>query len=149
MSENAAKGIITVIIAAVVAYFHELVGPLIVLAIVMLADYITGLAQAWVSGTLCSRIGIIGIVKKVAYLFIVGVAVVVDWIIQTAATKAGLDFGGFYMFGLLVTIWLVLNECISILENVAELGAPLPGFLVKLLEKLKKSAEDKGDEMVK
>lgn len=147
MSENATKGIIAVILAAVGAYFRELLGPLIVLGIVMLADYVTGLAEAWVSGTLCSKIGIIGIVKKVAYLFVVGVAIVADWIIQTATAKAGLDMGSFYMFGLLVTVWLILNECISILENVAEIGVPLPPFLVKLIGKLKKTAEDKGDDM--
>lgn len=147
MSENATKGIIAVILAAVGVYFRELLGPLIVLGIVMLADYVTGLAEAWVSGTLCSKIGIIGIVKKVAYLFVVGVAIVADWIIQTAAAKAGLDMGSFYMFGLLVTVWLILNECISILENVTEIGVPLPPFLVKLIGKLKKTAEDKGDDM--
>lgn len=148
MSENVTKGIIAVILASVGAYFHELLGPLIVLGLVMLADYITGLTEAWVNGTLCSRTGIIGIVKKVAYLFAVGVAIVADWVIQTAGEKAGLDLGGFYMFGLLVTIWLILNECISILENVAEIGAPLPAFLVKLIGKLKKTTEDKGEDMV-
>lgn len=148
MSENVTKGVTAVILAAVGAYFHELLAPLIVLGLVMLADYITGLAEAWVNGTLCSRTGIIGIVKKVAYLFAVGVAIVADWVIQTAGEKTGLDLGGFYMFGLLVTIWLILNECISILENVAEIGAPLPPFLVKLIGKLKKSAEDKGEDMV-
>ena len=90
MTENTAKGVTAVILAAVGAYFHELLGPLIVLGIVMLADYITGLAEAWVNGTLCSRVGIIGIIKKVAYLFVVGVAIVADWIIQTATEKAGL-----------------------------------------------------------
>ena len=148
MNENAAKGIVAVVLAAVGAYFHELLGPLIVLGIVMLADYITGLAEAWVSGTLCSRVGIVGIVKKVAYLFVVGVAIVADWIIQTAAEKAGLELGSFYMFGLLVSVWLILNECISILENVAEIGAPLPPFLVKLIGKLKKTTEEKGEDLV-
>lgn len=148
MNENITKGVTALILAAVGVYFRELIGPLIVLGLVMLADYITGLAEAWVSGTLCSRTGIIGIIKKVAYLFVVGVAIVADWIIQTASEKAGLDLGSFYMFGLLVTIWLILNECISILENVAELGAPMPAFLVKLIGKLRKTAEDKGEDVV-
>lgn len=148
MSENVTKGVVAVIFAAVGAYFRELIGPLVVLFAVMLADYITGMTEAWMNKTLSSRTGILGIVKKVAYLFVVGVAIVADWIIQTAAAKAGLDLGGFYMFGLLVTIWLILNECISILENVAELGVPLPGFLVKLVGKLKKTTEEKGDEVI-
>ena len=148
MNENAAKGVTALILAAVGAYFHELVGPLIILGLVMAADYLTGLARAWVKNSLCSRVGLVGIIKKVSYIFVIGVAIVADWVIQSAAAKAGLDFGSFYVFGLLVTIWLILNECISILENVAEIGAPLPEFLVKLIGKLKKTTEDKGEDMV-
>lgn len=145
MSENVTKGAVALVLAAVGAYFRELTGPLVVLALVMAADYISGLARAWANRTLSSRTGVLGIVKKVAYLFVVGVAIVCDWVIQTAADRAGLDLGGFYMFGLLVTVWLILNECISILENIAELGVPLPGFLLKLVARLKKTAEEKGD----
>lgn len=59
------------------------------------------------------------------------------------------DFGGFFFFGLLVTIWLVLNECISILENISQIGVPLPSFLVALIEKLKSTTENKGEELLK
>lgn len=74
--------------------------------------------------------------KKAAYLLAVVVAIVADWVVQTAAGQIGVDFGGFFFFGLLVTIWLVLNECISILENISQIGVPLPSFLVTLIENL-------------
>ena len=45
--------------------------------------------------------------------------------------------------------WLVLNECISILENISQLGVPLPSFLAALLQKLKSTAEGKGEELLK
>ena len=146
MNENVTKGVIALFLAAVAAYFRELIGPLIVLALAMAADYVTGMVRAWVTNTLSSRVGIVGIVKKICYLFGVGVAIAVDWLIQTAGAKAGLDLGGFYVFGLLVAIWLILNECISILENLAEIGVPLPDFLLKLIARLKKTVEDRGDE---
>lgn len=149
MRENTVKGLIALVFAAAGAYFRELVGPVIVLAAVMLADYVSGMARAWIEKKLSSRVGIVGIVKKIAYLFAVAVAVVVDWTIQTAATKTGLDLGNFYMFGLLVTFWLVLNECISILENIAAIGVPLPAFLVKIVDKLKQTTEAKGEEVAK
>jgi phage-related holin len=44
-------------------------------------------------------------------------------------------------FGTLVTVWLILNEVVSILENLSEVGVPLPSFLKKITEKLKKTAE--------
>ena len=146
MKENIIKGGLTAILAGAAVYFHQLLGPLIVLAIVMIADYITGIASAWVAGDLSSRTGIIGIIKKLGYLIAVGVAIVVDYIIMTAAIGAGVELSGFYLFGMLVTVWLILNECISILENLAEIGVPLPGFLVSVIKRLKKSTEQHGDE---
>lgn len=149
MKENVFRAALTVILAGAAAYFRQLVGPLIVLVVVMIADYITGMAAAWATGTLSSRVGVLGIIKKVGYLFVVGVAVVVDYVITFAAENAGADLAGFHIFGLLVTIWLILNECISILENLSEIGVPLPGFLVAIVRKLKKSTEQAGDEQAK
>lgn len=145
MKDYAIKGAVTVIFAGAAAYFRLLLGPLIVLAAVMLADYVTGMTAAWVTGTLSSRTGVLGIVKKIGYLFAVGVAVVVDYIIHTAAVGTGMDLGSFHIFGLIVTVWLILNECISILENLDEIGVPLPGFLVAIVKKLKKSTEKTGE----
>ena len=145
MKDFAIKGAVTVIFAGAAAYFHQLLGPLVILVIVMVADYITGMAAAWVTGTISSRQGILGIIKKCGYLFAVGVAVVVDYVIVEAAAGTGMDLGNFHIFGLLVTIWLALNECISILENLSEIGVPLPGFLVAIVKRLKKSAEKTGE----
>lgn len=111
----------------------------------MVIDYLSGMVSAWVKRELSSRVGVLGIVKKVAYLLAIAVAIVADWVVQTAGAEIGIDFGGFYFFGLLVTIWLVLNECISILENLSEIGVPLPAFLLKLIEKLKKTVENTGE----
>ncbi|MBQ9413110.1 MAG: phage holin family protein [Oscillospiraceae bacterium] len=143
-SENVLKGFVVLAFAGAAAYFRELLGPVAVLLAVMVLDYITGMIEAWVNREMSSRVGVVGIIKKVGYLAVVAVAVVADWVIQEAAGKAGLDAGGINLFGLIVTVWLILNECISILENLAEIGVPLPEFLVALVKRLKKSAEDKG-----
>ena len=130
MKGNVFRGVIAAAAAGAAAYFQELALPVVVLFLVMVMDYISGMVRAWIRGELCSRVGIMGIVKKAAYLLAV-------------------DFGGFFFFGLLVTAWLVLNECISILENISQLGVPLPSFLAALLQKLKSTAEDKGEELLK
>ena len=145
MKENVIKGLVTVAFAGAAAYFRQLLGPLIVLAVVMIADYITGMAAAWVAGELSSRTGILGIIKKVGYLFAIAVAIAVDYVVQTAAVGTGADIGGVHFFGLLVTIWLILNECLSILENLGEIGVPLPSFLIAAVKKLRKSAEKTGE----
>ena len=145
MKESIFRGVIAAAVAGAAAYFQELALPVVILFLVMVVDYASGMVRAWTRGELCSRVGIIGIVKKAAYLLAVVVAIVA----QTAAGQLGVDFGGFFFFGLLVTIWLILNECISILENISEIGVPLPAFLVALIQKLKKAAEEKGEELLK
>lgn len=145
MKENILKSVLAAILAAAAVYFRELLAPVIVLLIVMLIDYITGMTAAWTGGTLSSRAGIVGIIKKIGYLFAVAVAVVVDYVIQSAAVSAGLDLAGFYACGMLVTVWLILNECISILENLGEIGVPLPAFLMAIVKRLRQTAEKEGE----
>ena len=149
MKENTLRGVISLAVAGAAAYFQELAIPLVILFVVMIADYASGMVQAWTAGEMSSRVGIIGIIKKAAYLLAVVVAVVADWVIQAAAGQVGIDFGGFCFFGLLVTIWLILNECISILENISEIGVPLPSFLLALIQKLKKTTEERGEGLIK
>lgn len=144
MRENTFRAVLAAAGAAVAAYLEILLVPVIIAAIVMLCDYISGVAAAWANAELSSRTGIVGIVKKVAYALIIVVGIAVDWVIRTAAQSFGADIGSFSYFALLVIIWLIINECISILENVRRLGAPVPAFLLRLTAKLKSEAEAKG-----
>ncbi len=143
---NTVKMVVAAIFAATGAYFRELLGPILVLVAVMLLDYISGMARAWAEKDLSSRMGVLGIVKKLLYLVAVAVAVVVDWVIQTAAAKAGINAVGVHFVGLLVAIWLILNECISILENVSALGVPIPAFLQTIIERLRQTTETEAEE---
>lgn len=145
MEENTWKGLTAAAFAAVGAYFRQLTFPLVLLVAVMSLDYASGMTRAWAKGELSAKVGLLGIVKKVSYMLIVAVAVTVDWVVRIAAGEAGVPLEGSYFCALLVAVWLILNECISILENVNELGAPVPSFLVKLAGKLKQSAERKGE----
>ena len=141
MKQFLARAGLTLPLAAAGAYFRELLPALIALAAVMVSDYVTGMLSAWTRRTLSSGIGLRGLVKKLGYIFGVGVAVTVDFVVQAAAERLGASFGGFYVFGMLVTVWLIGNECISILENLSELGVPIPGFLRAAAARLKDAAE--------
>ena len=50
-------------------------------------------------------------------------------------------------FGLLVAIWLLINELISILENLTRIGTPMPPFLVKVVSAFKVAVENSGDSL--
>ena len=110
----------------------------------MIIDYGTGMAEAYINKTLNSRIGVKGILKKIGYLVLVCVGGVVDYLIGAGLASAGIDYSS-YCFGLIVAVWLIINELISILENLSELGTPIPQFLVKIVHRLKDSVDSKTD----
>lgn len=142
MKENVFKIIFATVIGGISAYMRILTIPLIMLIGVMIIDYTSGMLKAWLTSTLSSRIGIKGIVKKVCYLLIVAVAAVVDWLIQSALTQIGIHIDVNMYIGLIVTVWLIINELISILENLAVIGVPLPNLLTKIIKKLKVAVEN-------
>lgn len=127
------------------SYLVQLIVPLIVLVIAMLADYGTGMAKAWNTGTLCSRTGIRGILKKVGYLVIVAVAMGADYLLRYGLGQVGVHISIEFLIAAIVIVWLIINELISILENVAAIGAPVPEFLLKLIRKLKTVTEKQAE----
>ena len=126
-----------------VYYLGTLAVPIIVLFAAMLIDYVTGMISAWCNAELSSRKGIFGIVKKICYLFAVAAAMGVDWLIYAGMSQVGISLDYTIFFGILVTIWLIINEIISILENLAKIGVPLPKFLLSIVRKLKTTTENK------
>jgi len=144
MFSNEWKIICTTVVAGVLAYFRIVAVPILVLFVFMILDYLTGLAAAWVHCELSSRTGLIGIIKKVMYFVLIAVGIGADWIINFGLTAVKIDFEYGYLIGLFITIWLILNELMSILENIGEINSnAYPQFLKNLLSHIKKTMEDK------
>lgn len=106
------------------------------LAIFMAADYATGLLCAWrgvsnktSSGTISSKAGFDGLLRKACIVLVVLIASQLDAAMQTQVMAAATM--GFY----------IANEGISILENTALLGVPWPGKLKAALEALGTKSE--------
>ena len=144
MKENIIQATVSVALGALAAYFNVLLIPLVILIAVMLIDYGTGMAEAYINKTLNSRIGVKGILKKIGYLVLVCVGGVVDYLIGAGLATARIEFSSYY-FGLIVAVWLIINELISILENLSELGTPIPKFLVNVVHRLKNTVENTTD----
>lgn len=144
--ETSMTAILAAAVGALCSYWTALVVPLAVLLAVMVADYVSGMAKAWTTGTLCSKIGLRGILKKLGYLVLVGAAGVMDWLVRYGLDQVGVEVHFEFLMAAMVIVWLIINELLSILENVAALGGPVPGFLQKLLARLKASVERKAGE---
>jgi len=146
MKGTSLKALLAVIAGGVAAYFNVLAIPLAVLMVAMAVDYISGMTKAWVAGELSSRVGVLGIIKKVGYLTVICVAAIVDWLLMSGLHKVGISVGMDFCFGVMCTIWFIINECISILENLAVIGVPLPRFLTAMIKRLAAVVDEKGEE---
>ena len=97
------------------------------LLIAIVLDYISGIVKAYVTKKLSSQIGLKGIVKKVAVLLIVMLATLIDRVTgESGAIRT------------LVIYYFVANEGLSILENLALAGVPIPSVIKNALKALKK-----------
>ncbi len=109
-------------------------GMLIALVVFMALDYITGLMCAIVDKKLSSAVGFKGICKKVLILMLVGVANILD--VHVVGQGSALR-------GAVIAFYLS-NEGLSLLENAAYIGLPIPDKLREILEQLH-NREDKND----
>ena len=98
---------------------------------VMVLDYATGVMGALVQGNLDSRVGFKGICKKLVMLGVVVLAVQADGIIGGGCALRSIAIG-FYL----------ANDALSIIENAALIGVPVPKRLVDKLEQLKESEKE-------
>lgn len=125
------------IIAAVGGFFGWFLGGfdgfLYALFVFVIIDYITGIMVAILEKKLSSEIGFRGIFKKVLIFCLVAVGQIIDsQIIKTGS-----------VLRTAVIFFYLSNEGISILENVALIGLPVPQKLKDVLEQLKKDEENK------
>jgi toxin secretion/phage lysis holin len=90
-------------------------------------DYLTGVIGATIQQKLNSHKGFNGILRKSTILLVLIVAVLLDRLLNSST----------WVFRTLVCYFYIANEGISILENVAKCGVPLPEKLMNTLEQLK------------
>lgn len=116
--------------------------PVYVLVACNIMDYITGLAAAHRRNQkVSSYVGVLGIAKKVCMWLLIAVGAVVDWLLLYCGASLGFEIHLPMLVASLVAVWLIINEIISILENVGDIGVPLPGFLTKIVQGLKSKIE--------
>ena len=100
------------------------------LLIVIVIDYLTGIASAIYNKELSSKMGFKGIIKKFSYLLVVALSVVIDNLLGQSG-----------LIRTLVIYFFVANDGLSIIENMAEMNIKLPQKLIDALEQIKKKGE--------
>ena len=112
-------------------------GLMIALIVLMTLDYVSGVMCAIIDKKLSSAVGFKGICKKVFILMLVGVAHIID--LHVVGTGSALR-------GAVICFYLS-NEGLSLLENAAHVGLPIPDKLKDILSQLhdKERTTDQGD----
>ena len=97
----------------------------------MIIDYITGVMCAVADKKLSSTVGFKGICRKVLIFLLVGIANILD--VQVIGSGSVLRTA--------VIFFYISNEGVSLLENAAHLGLPVPDRIKTVLEQLHDRSE--------
>ena len=116
--------------------------PVILMVSCNVIDYITGLFAAPGRGDrVNSARGFRGIVKKVCMWLLVVAGAIVDELLKYAGDTVGITLPFTFLVACVVCIWIICNELLSILENIADIGVPVPAFLQRVVYYIRQQAE--------
>ena len=143
---NKIKAIVIGITSAFMSWLGILAVPVFLLVGCNLIDYFTGLfAAKYRTENISSYKGIRGIIKKVCMWLLIVVGAVVDSLLNYGAEYMGLEITIPFIVATVVAVWLIVNEIISILENMVDIGVDMPPFLMPLVKNIKNQVEEKAD----
>lgn len=122
---------IEIVISSILGFFTYLIGGIdslmISLLVLIVIDYITGICKGVIQKKLSSKISAKGIIKKFGYIVIIILATLFDRLVSD--DNMAIRTMMIYFF--------IANESLSILENWAVIGLPLPKKIFDIFEKLK------------
>lgn len=140
------------LVGVVVSFITSSIGiPMIVLLILIILDYILGIAAAvreesrfdWSKA-------IWGAVKKVGYAVVILLAILVDLLLIQGINEIGLEIPYRAIFSVAATVYLCGIEFFSGCRHLITLGVPVPNFLLRFAEflrdKTEKVMETEGDQ---
>lgn len=141
---NKIKTLFTAFFSALAGWLGILAIPVFVLVLCNIIDYCTGLAASKYRGQkIDSYKGLRGIAKKICMWLLIVIGAMVDWLIIYAGQTIGITLPVNFLIACIVAVWLIVNEIISILENMVDIGVSIPPFLMPLVKNIKKQVEDK------
>lgn len=123
-------------VGAVLGFMYgEVTGLFWALIAFMALDYISGVIVAIIEKRLSSEVGFRGLAKKFLILVFVAVGHIADTYIL-GGTPAAMSA---------VMLFYIANEGISIIENAAALGLPVPKKLTSIMEQIRNKSESEDE----
>ena len=127
--------LVVLALVVVLVLVLDLVVVLVVVLDFVVLDYVTGIMCAVTDHKLSSAVGFKGIFRKILVFALVGVGHLLD--VQV--------LGAVGVLRTAVIFFYLSNEGVSLIENAAHLGLPIPAKLKAVLEQLHDRAEKDGE----
>lgn len=129
------------------AALHGWLGWLVVLyAVCMMLDWVTGTVLAIKNGVWSSHKARQGLWHKCGSIIMIFVSVLTDILLGLTLNHISgltLPFNYDMLLTPIALFWYIVSELGSILENAEKMGAPIPPLLKNVLEKMRDSNDDK------
>ena len=131
MENMQTKGLLGCIAGVAMFLYNSISEIIIVLVLLMIFDYITGVLYSLKINTFDKKTGAWGAVQKLMYSIIVSLGFLIDLTLINVLKTANIDINLKGSFGIVVVLYLIGNEGLSITKNLINLGLPVPPIIAK------------------
>lgn len=137
------KGLVITLGSALAATLGALVLPLLLMIVCNVMDWVSGLLAAPHRGQkISSDLAREGMVRKIGLWLLVVVGVIIDQLLLYLTGTFNIDVHVKFLVACVVTIWIICNELLSILENLNDIGVLVPKFLRPIIKHIRSQAEE-------
>lgn len=145
--DNWLKWIVSIVGGALAAFFQQYGLFIALVAVAVVLDVITGIVKAKATGEgLSSKRATQGFWKKISLFVGLFFGIFLDYAALTVFAEAGVNISVKMPFALIIACYIVLNECISIAENLVLINPEImPKWVSKLLKVAKEDIDKKND----
>lgn len=137
---NLAWGAVVAVLTAIFGKYWFLFAGFLMLNVL---DYASGTYRDWLKGKLSSTTGAKGIVKKVWYWVVIGIAFYVSYAFGQLGDIIGYNLTWLMWIGWFTLACYMVNELRSLVENLVEIGVNVPDILIKGLDITEKLIKEK------
>jgi len=147
MEENKCKITFSVLVGTITSLYQQYAAILILVILAICLDVVTGLIKSKVTGeSINSKKGTVGFWKKMSFLVSLLFGIFMDVFIPVLLTVINIQLPFNCPFGFIVGVYIILNESISICENIYKTNTKaIPKWLIDFLTASVKEIDNKNN----
>lgn len=141
------KWLLSTLLGLILSFTQKYGIMIILVAVAIVFDFVTGIIKASIKEEVSSEIGKKGFFKKMALLICLFFGFFLDFVIPYMCATISIKIPFETPFGLIICFYIVLNESISICENLYACNPGImPTWIVRILRSAKEQIDNKDGE---